>query len=78
MLDGNHYEILKKEYTKYGLLYESQQDTREAFEALLESVGMILRHHEYEIAAMADWYQEQEFKIQEEQRRIKSSIRRTA
>lgn len=77
MLDGNHYEILKKEYSKYGLLYESQEETREAFEALWESVGMILRHHEDEIAAMADWYQEQELKIQEEQRRIQLSMRRT-
>lgn len=70
MLDGNHYEILRQEYEKYGVLYEDPENTRKACEALLESVGMILKHHEDEIAAMADWYQEQELKIQEEQRRI--------
>jgi len=76
MLDGQEYEFLKTKYDEYLPIHtdESSNYLQQAFNDLLESVGMILKEYENECDEMDKWYEEQERKMAIEKQRIAGEL----
>lgn len=76
MLDGQEYEFLKTKYDEYLPIHTDESTTylQQAFNDLLESVGMILKEYENECDEMDKWYEEQERKMAIEKQRIAGEL----
>ena len=78
MLDGQEYEFLKTKYDEYLPIHTDESTTylQQAFNDLLESVGMVLKKYKDECKAMEKWYEEQKRKMVMERQRIAVEIDR--